>query len=76
MPTPKEILGRMRSNPPHSTPIVTPVPIQPVQPVQPQPAPAEARPERIAVPRPIHENSIYRQLMRSHDRMNTRHLKG
>ncbi|MEE1199472.1 MAG: hypothetical protein U0L09_02360 [Christensenellales bacterium] len=31
---------------------------------------------RVMVPRRIRENSVYRQLMRSHDRMHTRHLKG
>ena len=38
--------------------------------------PEEERPERIMVPQPIRENSVYRQLMRSHDRMHTRHIKG
>ena len=33
-------------------------------------------PVRIVVPQPIRENSVYRQLMRSHDRMHTRHIKG
>jgi len=33
-------------------------------------------PVRVAVPQPIRENSVYRQLMRSHDRVHTRHLKG
>lgn len=33
-------------------------------------------PMRMAVPQPIKENSVYRQLMRSHDRVHTRHLKG
>lgn len=51
------------------------------QPVCPMPAVSEevhavAAPQRAMVPRPIRENSVYRQLMRSHDRMSTRHLKG
>ena len=33
-------------------------------------------PERLLVPQQIREKSVYRQLMRSHDRMSTRHIKG
>lgn len=44
------------------------------------PVPEEEKPEaavqRVVVPQPIRQNSVYRQLMRSHDRVNTRHLKG
>ena len=29
---------------------------------------------RVVVPQPIRENTVYRQLMRSHDRMGTRHV--
>lgn len=53
------------------------------QPVCPMPAvsedaepPVPDAPVRMAVPQPIKENSVYRQLMRSHDRVHTRHLKG
>lgn len=53
------------------------------QPVCPMPAVSEGAeqpeanmPVRVAVPQPIRENSVYRQLMRSHDRVHTRHLKG
>lgn len=31
---------------------------------------------RMVVPQPIRTHSVYRQLMRSHDRMHTRHLEG
>lgn len=31
---------------------------------------------RVAVPQPIRRNSVYRQLMKSHDRVSTRHIKG
>lgn len=42
-----------------------------------QPAPPDTElPKYVAVPQPIHENSIYRQLMRSHDRVSTRHIRG
>ena len=37
---------------------------------------AEIPPQRTVVQRPIRESSVYRQLMRSHDRVSTRHLKG
>lgn len=38
----------------------------------------ESRPvvQRTVVSQPIRENSVYRQLMRSHDRVHTRHLQG
>lgn len=52
-----------------------------VQPVCPMPSvsegkPSDQGPQRTVVQRPIRENSVYRQLMRSHDRVSTRHLKG
>ena len=31
---------------------------------------------RTAVPQPIRQNSVYRRLMKSHDRVRTRHLEG
>ena len=48
-------------------------------PVAPQPASVKPLPEqqeRVVVPQPIRANSVYRQLMRSHDRMHTQHLQG
>ena len=55
-----------------------------VKPVRPAPAATQTGAgmqeqvgtQRVVVPQPIRENSVYRQLMRSHDRMATRHLKG
>ena len=81
METPREILrragerrGAAASTVPPRTAPVSPSPVAP-QPVMPAAAQAEQS-ERVAVPQPIRSNSVYRQLMRSHDRMHTQHLQG
>ena len=88
MATPREILRRAETGKtaaPRPQPMPAPVRMQTVQsaPVQPAPmaaltpaVPAAPTRERIVVPQPIRSNSVYHQLMASHDRMNTRHLKG
>lgn len=43
---------------------------EPPEPTQEQPVSGRA-----LVPQPIRETSVYRQLMRSHDRMRTRHIR-
>ena len=75
METPRNILRRAEAQrrPPLSAP-VRPTPVAP-QHVAAVDAPAE-RPQRVAAPQPIRTNSVYRQLMRSHDRMHTQHLQG
>ena len=42
----------------------------------PQAPPAPSVPPLQPVPRPVGGHALYRELMRSHDRMGTRHLKG
>lgn len=88
MATPRELLHRAEAGRPRP---VAPQPMsmapQPAPVVQNRPAPVAPCPmvaapverqqmERVVVPQPIHTNSVYRQLMRSHDRMHTRHLQG
>ena len=75
METPRNVLRRAgeRRRPAVSAP-ARPAPVAP-QPVAAVDAPAE-RPERVVAPQPIRANSVYRQLMRSHDRMHTQHLQG
>ena len=56
-----------------------PVPRTHVQAERPSAAaqpPLSPAPSRVAVPRPIRQNSVYHQLMVRHDRMNPSHLKG
>lgn len=36
----------------------------------------EPTPRRMLAPQPIRENSVYRRLMCSHDRVHTRHIPG
>jgi len=50
-----------------------PAPVPP--PLQTPPEERIPAPTRIAVPQPIREKSVYRQLMKAHDRMGTRHLQ-
>lgn len=79
MATPREILHQAdarRGQRPVQTAPLTPAPL-PVgmAPTRPDP-PAPTRQERVVVPQPIHQNSVYHQLMQRHDRMHTRHLQG
>lgn len=92
MATPREILRRAESRKsvqarPQPMPAPAPMQMKPVQPAPVQPTPMAAAPaqpappplspaERVVVPQPIRSNSVYHQLMASHDRMHTRHLKG
>ena len=46
-------------------------PAQPTSPVAPTPPVAPVQP----VPRPVGGHALYSELMRSHDRMGTRHIK-
>ena len=75
METPREILRRAgerrRPEAGMTPPRVAPSPI-----AQQPTAPMAAQPARVAAPQPIRANSVYRQLMRSHDRMHTQHLQG
>lgn len=78
---PREILRRAEAKSPRSaTPSPAPVPASRVVPAVPTAAPApdhaDPQPSRVAVPRPIRQNSVYHQLMLRHDRMNQSHLKG
>ena len=81
MPTPREVLSRREQSAAASVPAsIVPAPVAPV-PVAPVPiipaAPVQSeRPARVVVPQPIRSQSVYRQLMASHDRMHTRHLGG
>lgn len=65
MATPRELLGRAENR--------RPIPA-PSQQKRSHPEPAEPDAARVIVPQPIRQNSVYRQLMRSHDRVHTRHL--
>lgn len=67
MATPREILR-------HAA-VQTTAERRPERPPEPVPAVTET-PQRTAVPQPIRENTVYRQLMRSHDRVHTRHIRG
>lgn len=55
---------------------------RPLAPTRPAPAPVRMEPvqsevpERVVVPQPIRQNSVYHQLMQRHDRMHTCHLQG
>lgn len=81
METPREILRRAGERRSPSASAVRPrtAPISPA-PVAPQPVMSASaqteQSERVVVPQPIRANSVYRQLMRSHDRMHTQHLQG
>lgn len=50
------------------------VPVNPEPPATPVPAPRAQAPARRIAPQPVGGHAIYRALMRSHDRMGTRHL--
>ena len=74
MNNPRELLNRARRKRPSSAPPRPPVPAaDPTQP-SPTPEPAPVPPERRVAPQPIGGHALYRALMRSHDRMGTRHL--
>lgn len=72
MNRPSELLLRAkRQRRPHIAPAAqppAPAPVAPVAPVEPESA------ERHAAPQPA-GHALYRELMRSHDRMGTRHVK-
>lgn len=91
MATPRELLHRAEAGRPRPVapqPIASqPIPVAPGRPAPVAPRPMSAAPvhpapepqkppEQVMVAQPIHTNSVYRQLMRSHDRMHTRHLQG
>ena len=79
MNNPREIFRRLERR--QASAPVRPAPIQPTPaaPVTPAPAPqsppppAAPAPARPPAPQPGH--ALYRELMRSHDRMGTRHLR-
>ena len=79
---PRDYLNKARAmrkassmpRPAPATPIVpVPAPLPAQSPI-PGPEPALSTPSRRVVPQPIGGHAIYRELMRSHDRMGTRHL--
>lgn len=76
MNTPKEILTRavrQRKRRAPAAPIRQKAAPQPAA-IAPQ-SPADPPPEsRAAAPKPAGSHALYRELMRSHDRMGTRHL--
>lgn len=83
MSDPSELFRRARrrqaelSRPTQPTRIPAPAPAGQAAPVAPPKTPEpHARPDapRVPVPRPAGGHALYSQLMRSHDRMGTRHL--
>ncbi len=54
------------------TPAPAPIPAAPIPPPQPMPQPVA---QTAPVPRPGGGHALYSELMRSHDRMGTRHVK-
>ena len=86
MSHPREILNRIERRRRHAQPLSNaprtpaPAPVAPVasppqgtstSPVAPTPPVAPVQP----VPRPVGGHALYSELMRSHDRMGTRHIK-
>lgn len=69
MATPREILNRAANKPAADR--------RPERICEP-PEPAQEQPvsKRALARQPIRETSVYRQLMRSHDRVHTRHIRG
>ena len=78
---PRDYLNKARAmRKPPAAPQPAPVPLTPA-PVAPAPTMLTPTPEpapnartRRVVPQPVGGHAIYRELMRSHDRMGTRHL--
>ena len=77
---PREILRRAQHQKGQPEPVQSLPGVRSAVPVIPQSQaaekPVQSVPERVMVPKPIRSDSVYRQLMASHDRMNQRHLKG